>query len=352
VIQWPWWAQIVATLVHVDWRVLAILRAAVVVVLTTLVIRALSRSPAAQRHRVWLLTLALCCALPLASAWVAPAPGAPARVSTAAIPSPTLGPLKGTLLALWLAGAAAAIGRAAFGLALAARVRRRAERVTDDAWMTVVSEASAALGVNSAIDLRRTRDVAAPVTFGWLRPVVLLPLESREWSPARRRVVITHELAHVARRDWAVQLAERVVCALYWFHPLVRWAATRRRLEAERACDEAAVACGIARRDYASHLIALAERAPRRSPLEAMAFARPLASDLEERVRGILGVPPSPRHLRTLLVASGLVGAAGLSVVLSSPAPVCPLALKAARLAAVPAQAPTVPAPHPPLPRR
>ena len=59
-----------------------------------------------------------------------------------------------------------------------------------------------------------------PMTWGWLRPVVLLPADSATWSDDRRRSVLLHELAHVRRRDWLADSIARAACALYWFNPL------------------------------------------------------------------------------------------------------------------------------------
>jgi Zn-dependent protease with chaperone function len=70
---------------------------------------------------------------------------------------------------------------------------------------------------------------------------------------------IVHELAHVRRGDWVSQCFARAICALYWFHPLV-WVAWRQlQLEAERACDDAVLACAEAT-DYANQLVGLAKR--------------------------------------------------------------------------------------------
>jgi hypothetical protein len=97
-----------------------------------------------------------------------------------------------------------------------------------------------------------------------------------------------HELAHLARGDWAVQLAADLARALYWFNPLA-WAIGRRlRLESEYACDDHVLRQGISATDYASHLVDIARhlQAPRRPALPVPAMARP--TSLEGRVRAML----------------------------------------------------------------
>ena len=89
------------------------------------------------------------------------------------------------------------------------------------------------------VELLVHEDIAAPLTCGFSRPCILLPSEAQQWNDSDLRRALVHELEHVRRRDWVIQLAARAACALYWFHPLA-WVAWRRLcLEAERACDDA-----------------------------------------------------------------------------------------------------------------
>lgn len=102
------------------------------------------------------------------------------------------------------------------------------------------------------------------------------------------RVVLAHELAHIARSDWVFQLAAEVLRVLYWFNPLL-WVACRRlRVESERACDDAVLARGIEPPEYATHLLDLARSLNhgRRCWLPAPAMARP--SSLEGRICAML----------------------------------------------------------------
>jgi TonB family protein len=127
------------------------------------------------------------------------------------------------------------------------------------------------------------------VTWGVFRPRVLVPEEACGWSDARIHVVLSHELAHVRRNDWAVQLAADLVKSVYWFHPLTWTAARILRREAERACDDLVLNAGVAGPDYADHLLAVARAAASlRDASAAAAMARP--STLEGRIRAMLNV--------------------------------------------------------------
>jgi hypothetical protein len=126
-----------------------------------------------------------------------------------------------------------------------------------------------------------------PVTWGVFSPTILLPAAADEWTPERRRVVLLHELAHVARRDCLTQLLATLCCAVYWFHPGAWWAARRMRVEREEACDDRVLAAGARASDYAGHLVEVARafRVPR--PLApAMAMAR--GGQLQARVLAVL----------------------------------------------------------------
>jgi protein TonB len=110
-----------------------------------------------------------------------------------------------------------------------------------------------------------------PVTFGFRRPVVLLPEALRSQSADIRRVVLCHELFHVRRRDWVWVVAEELVKAVLWFHPAVLWLISRVRLAREEVVDELTVLATAQRRAYMEALLAFAD-ARARTP--AAAFVR------------------------------------------------------------------------------
>ena len=143
------------------------------------------------------------------------------------------------------------------------------------------------------------------MTWGWLRPVILLPLGADQWPPDRLRAVLLHELAHIARADWPAQMASHLACALYWFNPLVWLAARQARTEAERACDDRVLLAGIPAPDYARHLLDVA-RSLRDTPLPAVL---PMAHtpQMAGRLKAILGRGRTRKPVtRRALVLAGL----------------------------------------------
>ena len=101
-----------------------------------------------------------------------------------------------------------------------------------------MQEARDRLRLRRPVRLLQSADNPMPLTWGWWRPVVLLPADAANWPSERRRIVLLHELAHAKRWDCLTQTVARMVCALYWINPLVWLAAQRMCVERERACDD------------------------------------------------------------------------------------------------------------------
>jgi hypothetical protein len=157
--------------------------------------------------------------------------------------------------------------------------------------------------------------VPGPITFGVLRPVIVMPADAGEWPEADLRRAVVHELEHIQRCDWIVLLVARSICACYWFHPLA-WVAWRQlSLEAERSCDDAVVLMEE-RADYAEQLVTLAQRlsATQEAPMLGMANR----SDLSTRVSAVLD-DRQRRGRAGLGLVAGAIGAAGLVVLTIAP---------------------------------
>lgn len=176
-------------------------------------------------------------------------------------------------------------------------------------------------GVRGRIDVLLHEAVEAPLVAGAVHPAILLPSDAPEWSDAELHRALVHEIEHVRRGDWGVQIAARVACALYWFHPLVWMAHRKLCLEAERACDDAVVAVSD-RTDYAEQLMRLARRLSRTTAQPALGMVK--RSDLSARVSAILdaslhrGRAGTSAVVATLVTVGGIV--IGLALVRAIPA--------------------------------
>ena len=307
----------------------------------------LRRQSAALRH--WILTVAIFSALaapalelalptwtlpPAASQWATTivAPGTVAvfesMVSSQGAESTITGftggsrsvSLKAALLAAWGAGAIGALALLLTRLIRLKQLMQRVEAVDDPRWGSLLASAARTFGVRRPVALLQSDNPAMVVTWGLFRPRVLVPRAARSWSDERLQVVLAHELAHVRRNDWSIQLAASVLQSLFWFHPLV-WVAIRAlRREAERACDDLVLQTGVPGHEYAGHLLAVARAASAlRSEPAAAAMAR--RSTLEERIRAMLtlGVNRDPltrrgRVISMLLVAIVAIGGTTLTI--------------------------------------
>jgi len=203
------------------------------------------------------------------------------------------------LVIVWMLGAGLSMVPVAIGAWEVRRVRRRALPWRHGSSLL----RSACVEAGMRRDVEVLLDDVGPAALGIVRPVVLLPPDARAWHQADLRRAVLHELEHVRRHDCLVRLVARMVCAVYWCHPLV-WVAWRQlELEAERACDDAVVRVSDPAK-YADQLVALAERtvAARRQPLLTMASR----NDLARRIVSVLA--DNRRRGRARLRSVGAVG--------------------------------------------
>jgi beta-lactamase regulating signal transducer with metallopeptidase domain len=194
----------------------------------------------------------------------------------------------GLLPLIWALGFMAVIAWLAIGRIGLRRIARGAWPLDSPDWSAMLNEEREYAGVAKRVLLCSSSVVSTPLTWGSRTPVVLLPEDALDWPEAHRRIVLRHELAHVARGDSLTQLVAGFVCALYWFHPLV-WITERRlRAECERACDDEVVSLGTPAAEYAAHLLEVARsaRAFGAAGFLSVAMARP--SQLEGRLLAVL----------------------------------------------------------------
>jgi HEAT repeat protein/beta-lactamase regulating signal transducer with metallopeptidase domain len=191
------------------------------------------------------------------------------------------------VFAVWAFGAVLLLVRLLMSLIGAGRIVRTAETVDDERWHEELEAAAAELGVARPPLLLWSPALSVPMTCGFTRPAILLPCAGLHWGPARMRVVLLHELAHIRRRDCLVHCVAQAALALHWCNPLMWMALARLRAERERACDDLVLVTGTRGSDYAEHLLDIARQFRRQGiGVAAVAMARP--SELEGRLLAIL----------------------------------------------------------------
>ena len=216
---------------------------------------------------------------------------------------------------IWLVGAVASVGVLLVGLARLRWLRASSSRVTDGPWHRLCTDLAQTCGLKRGVDLLFGPLPGFVATWGWRRPVVMLPASAAEWSADRMRVVLLHELAHARRGDWMLQMVAEALRCVWWFNPLAWTVLVRLRRESEHAADDLVLARGVPATTCATHLIELARevRKHRRTWLPAPAMARP--SHLERRLSTMLN-PHTNRRPMTRLARFGSLGALVLVAIL------------------------------------
>jgi beta-lactamase regulating signal transducer with metallopeptidase domain len=195
-------------------------------------------------------------------------------------------------LAVWVAGVLLLLLRLFVGLAASGFLARRSREFKGAALNELFSALCIELNLKNKTRLQCGESTTMPIVCGVFRPVVLLPPVAEEWSKERQRIVLLHELAHVARHDCLTQMLAQIACAFYWFNPLVWIAARRLRVEREQACDNRVLSAGTKPSEYAHHLLEIARLMQEErsifewSQTSSVAMAR--QSQLEGRLLAIL----------------------------------------------------------------
>jgi uncharacterized protein (TIGR03435 family) len=218
----------------------------------------------------------------------------PASVS-ATISDARAGQFFSWVVVIWLAGAAAFWVRLMGGWAVAARMRSTLVRPAPPQWRRILGELGARIGLSRPVRLLVSALVEVPTVVGWLRPVVLVPVGALAGLPAEHmEALLIHELAHIRRHDYLVNILQSVAEALLFYHPAVWWVSGHIRAERELCCDDvAARASG----DVLTYARALAELESRR-PAHLKAALAANGGSLAGRIARLLGQsrPASQAH--------------------------------------------------------
>jgi beta-lactamase regulating signal transducer with metallopeptidase domain/DUF4097 and DUF4098 domain-containing protein YvlB len=218
------------------------------------------------------------------------------------------------LMIAWMLGFVAMAGWLAIGRLRLRHIRSGAWPLADAEWSRIMDDERRSAGVEHAVCLYSSSVVSTPLTWGSRVPVILLPEDAVDWPEAHRRIVLRHELAHIARHDSLTQLIAGVACAMYWFHPLAWMTERRLRAECERACDDRVVSLGTPAAEYAAHLLEVARSARSFGAAGFMSAAMARPTQLEGRLLAVLS--DSRTRMSTSRWARPVVAVAAMSVLL------------------------------------
>jgi beta-lactamase regulating signal transducer with metallopeptidase domain len=236
-------------------------------------------------------------------------------------------------LAVWLYGIPALLLLLATLVAVLRlfAIRRRATVMVEQVWLSALAHAQRRMGFKHGTALLVSNEVTSPVSWGVVRPIILLN-DAAVRSAGDAEAIIAHELAHVARLDWAKLILARTATALFWFNPLVWLLARHCHQLREEAADDAVLRSDVRETDYAALLVAAARHEQNGMLLAAHGVA-PGRDSLKRRVTRILdrGLSRAPARAGWITICSA--GAALISAPLAALTPVTPLPASAATVA-------------------
>jgi beta-lactamase regulating signal transducer with metallopeptidase domain len=195
---------------------------------------------------------------------------------------------------LYLCGVALMLLHVALGLWGGRRLRRACTPVTDGAILTRVRDHARRLRMRVIPVVAYCRRISVPVVVGVLRPMILMPASLASGLTMRQiEAVLLHELAHIRRFDPVVNVLQRLVEAMLFFHPAVWWVSRRISAERESACDDLVLRSNYGRTEYADALVHVGELCTARSDRDAfdraaLAATGEKASQFKRRVLRLL----------------------------------------------------------------
>ncbi|MCL4851422.1 MAG: TIGR03435 family protein [Bryobacteraceae bacterium] len=150
-------------------------------------------------------------------------------------------------------------------------------------------------------------ECACPITVGWWRPVIVLPMTWTKWTKRELDAVLQHERSHVRRRDPLVQWLAALNRCIFWFHPLAWWLEHKLSVLAEETCDAAVIASGHDPRDYSEYLIHQARAVERAGARIAVSGAAIAGGILSHRIQRLIDGSPTPTVSRSRAILGSLL---------------------------------------------
>ena len=252
--------------------------------------------------------------LPLMSWLNIPASAAMASVGVSGLQSAAAGPAAAwtpsvisLAVGVWMLGAFVLLARHALGWLLMNNIMRRARPVDDSDIRCMVKQIRKAAGVRREVTVGFSSEINSPVTAGFRRPTILLPEYARQWSRQLLEMSLTHELAHVRRRDVLWYTLGSVAATFNWINPLV-WVCRRKMVtESEKACDDFVIMNGSDMHVYAETLLGIARQVSRLRLVAPVGVRMTRKSELEGRLMSIMS-----DHKRTFGIRVPVLIAAAL----------------------------------------
>ena len=209
------------------------------------------------------------------------------------------------IVSVWLMGVVFFIVKMLGGLLYIQHLKNRYNEPLSDFWQQKMEVIAQQIPLKKSVALLESALVKVPMVVGYLKPVILMPIGAvNALSQEQVEAILAHELAHIYRNDYLLNILQTFVEALFYFHPAVWWISGNIRLERENCCDDLAVKlCGNPL-NYAKALVSLQEMHAE-APALAMAFSNQ-KNQLLQRVQRILNQPQNKSNIMEKLMATTL----------------------------------------------
>ena len=193
------------------------------------------------------------------------------------------------LFGAWIIGAVFGLVRVGFGLYRLRQLRSTCTLVDLSQLDTRLRSTLDGVQPHRRVKLCVSSTVRVPAAMGYFCPIVVFPVWAMESIPPEELdALLVHELAHLRRRDDWTNLAQKIVKAVFFFHPAVWFIDSRLTLEREMACDDTVLAANFSPRSYAQSLLGLAEQSFLRRGVQLVQAAVSHVNQLKVRIAGIL----------------------------------------------------------------
>ena len=211
------------------------------------------------------------------------------------------------IVTLWLMGAAVFFLRLLGGLIYIQHLRNHCIKIMDNVWLDTLSNLSRKLPGDKFIALAESKLVKVPLVIGHLKPLILFPIGMiNQLSPQEVEAILAHELAHISRNDYLVNIIQSIIETLFYYHPAVWWLSWQIQTEREHCCDDIAIKLNGNSLSYAKALVRLQELANAPTPSFAMPFAG-RKNQLLGRIQRVLNHPQKKSNFMEKLIATSLL---------------------------------------------
>ena len=211
------------------------------------------------------------------------------------------------IVGIWLLGFTFFLLRLMGGLLYIQHLRRSSATIIDAKWVALLEQLTQRLSTHKVVELAESTMIQVPMVIGHLKPIILFPIGMiNHLSTEEVEAILAHELAHIYRNDYLINIIQSVIETLFYYHPAIWWLSWIIQTEREHCCDDIAVKVSGNSLQYAKALVRLQELAHTASPILAMSFAG-RKNQLLTRIQRLLNHPQKNSNFMEKLIATGLL---------------------------------------------